>query len=180
MTRIFPTLLVGFTLLASFSAVFAGHHKAGVVHAKIKPLDEVVEERKVKNSEQLRLEENKLRLEERISRLEESAPTTQAGKIIVIYKIKCAGFARQQDATRALEAMIKHEQEAATVTYESSPLVFEDGHIGALDRHGSIESYNDALKWQSTDSVWQAHLNTVLNSCGISSKDIQTTVAQIQ
>lgn len=180
MIRVFPKLLVCVILVASFSAVLAGHHKAGVIHAKIKPLDQVVEERKFKNLEQLRLEENELRLEERISRLEESSSTTQAGKIIVIYKFKCAGFARQQDALRALDAMIKHEQEAAAVTYTSSPLVFEDGQIGAVDRHESVESYNDAVKWQGTNAVWQTHLNKILKSCGISSKDIQTTVAQIQ
>ena len=139
----------------------------------------VVEERKFKNLEQLRLEENELRLEERISRLEERSSTTQAGKIIVIYKFKCAGFARQQDALRALDAMIKHEQEAAAVTYTSSPLVFEDGQIGAVDRHESVESYNDAVKWK-VRMPCGAHLNKILKSCGISSKDIQTTVAQIQ
>ena len=166
MIRIFPTLAVSFILLAGFSPVLAGHHKAGMIHAKAKPPEEVVAERKA-------AKEKKLRLEER-------APIAQPGKIVVVYKFKCAGFARQQDAMRALNAMIQHEREAAPVTYASSPLVFEDGDIGAVDQHRSIGSYNEAVKWQGANAVWQAHLNDILNSCEISSDDIQTTVAQVQ
>ncbi|HCQ82923.1 MAG TPA: hypothetical protein DIT66_08855, partial [Rhodobiaceae bacterium] len=64
--------------------------------------------------------------------------------------------------------------------YASSPLIFEDGDMGAVDQHKSIGSYNEAVKWQDENTVWQAHLKDILNSCDISPDDIQTTVAQTQ
>lgn len=166
MIRFFPNLILGFILLASFSPALAGHHKAGVVHAKIKPLKEVVAERNAQSQKKLRLEER--------------APIATPGRIIVVYKFKCAGFARQQDAMRALAAMIQHEREEAPVTYASSPLIFEDGDMGAVDQHKSIGSYNEAVKWQNENAVWQTYFKDILNSCDISPDDIQTTVAQAQ
>ncbi|HCQ82864.1 MAG TPA: hypothetical protein DIT66_08560, partial [Rhodobiaceae bacterium] len=60
------------------------------------------------------------------------------------------------------------------------PLIFEDGDMGAVDQHKSIGSYNEAVKWQNENAVWQTYFKDILNSCDISPDDIQTTVAQAQ
>ena len=167
----FKTVKTGMTLsiaarLVAFAApALAGHHKAGEVHYKSKSAEDVRVEKQAEA--------------DRKALIEARAPVAKPGKIIVVYKNKCAKFA-QQDALRSLDALIQHERANAPVTYSSSPLVFEDGDMGAIDTHVSIAKYKEAVAWQNSDAVWQGYFTEILTSCGITADDISVTVSQVQ
>ena len=166
--------MLRFSLIATFAAASlmvphmsaeAGHHKAGEVHYKAKSATEVRAERE--------------QAEEKKALIESRKPVANPGKIVVVYKNACKKFS-QQDAMRTLNKIIAHERANSPVSFASSAVIFEDGEIGAIDTHMSIDSYNQAMAWQNSDAEWQRLFQEVLTTCAITADDVSITMGQIQ
>mgnify|MGYP000058699690 CR=1 FL=1 len=80
----------------------------------------------------------------------------------------CAGVER---AIEIVKKTIAYERKNSPVSYSSSPGVWSDGTVGAVDLHDSIEAMNEAFEWQAGDKKWSALYDEVASTCGITVED---------
>ena len=98
------------------------------------------------------------------------APPAQAGEIMVIYRGLCPAEA-QASALENIKKVIAYERIHSPVAYSSSPGIWADGHVRAVDLHRSQEALEEAFRWQSEDEIWSAGYDAVAESCGLRVED---------
>ena len=101
-------------------------------------------------------------------------PVAKAGQVIVTYKVECpAGVI---DGVIALiKEVVAYERKNSPVLYSSSPGVWADGRIGAVDLHDSEEAMEKAFTWQAEDERWSSMYADVAAGCGKSVEDFEVS-----
>ena len=97
-------------------------------------------------------------------------PVAKPGQIIVIYKGECP-TGKINESIEIVKKTIAYERKNSPVSYSSSPGVWSDGTVGAVDLHDSIEAMNEAFEWQAGDKKWSALYDEVASICGITVED---------
>ena len=99
-------------------------------------------------------------------------PVAKPGQVIVTYR----GFCPEKNIEKAINIIkqtIAYERKNSPVSYSSSPGVWSDGTIGAVDLHDSVEAMNKAFAWQSADKKWSSLYDQVAAACGITVEDFE-------
>ncbi len=99
-------------------------------------------------------------------------PVAKPGQVIVTYR----GFCPEKNIDKAINIVkqtIAYERKNSPVSYSSSPGVWSDGTIGAVDLHDSVEAMNKAFAWQSADKKWSSLYDQVAAACGITVEDFE-------
>ena len=99
-------------------------------------------------------------------------PVAKPGQVIVTYR----GFCPEKNIDKAINIVkqtIAYERKNSPVSYSSSPGVWSDGTIGAVDLHDSVEAMNKAFAWQSADKKWSSLYDQVAEACGITVEDFE-------
>ena len=102
-------------------------------------------------------------------------PPAKAGQIVVTYKGACPAEA-VDGAVAKIRETIAYEQANSPVGYASSPGVWADGRIGAVDLHESKEAMDKAFAWQAADATWSASFDAIASSCGITVEDFVISI----
>ena len=102
-------------------------------------------------------------------------PPAKAGQIVVTYKGACPAEA-VDGAVAKIRGTIAYERANSPVVYASSPGVWADGRIGAVDLHASKEAMDKAFAWQAADATWTASFNAIAASCGITVEDFVISI----
>ena len=102
-------------------------------------------------------------------------PPAKAGQIVVTYKGACPAEA-VDGAVAKIRETIAYERANSPVVYASSPGVWADGRIGAVDLHASKEAMDKAFAWQAADATWTASFNAIAASCGITVEDFVISI----
>ena len=102
-------------------------------------------------------------------------PPAKAGQIVVTYKGACPAEA-VDGAVAKIRETIAYEQANSPVGYASSPGVWADGRIGAVDLHESKEAMDKAFAWQAADATWSASFDAIAASCGITVEDFVISI----
>jgi hypothetical protein len=79
-----------------------------------------------------------------------------------------------------LKALIAYEAESSPIAYSSSPVMFREGVMGAVDLHRSVSSMEKAIAWQEGDAQWKALQPTSLETCNVSTDDLTATMMVAQ
>jgi len=106
-------------------------------------------------------------------------PPAKPGQVIVTYRGECPADARE-NAIAKIKEIILYERENSPVLYVSSPGVWVDGKVGAIDVHESEEAMNKAFAWQSADSIWSESYDSVATSCGVKVEDFEVSILKAQ
>ena len=93
------------------------------------------------------------------------------GKLIVVYSGQCPSDIQEQAIIKVKE-LIEYEAKNSPIPFPSSPGVWDNGKIGAVDLHNSIVSMNKVFKWQETDPKWSERYSSITSMCGIEDFDI--------
>jgi hypothetical protein len=93
------------------------------------------------------------------------------GKLIVVYSGQCPSDIQEQAIIKVKE-LIEYEVKNSPIPFPSSPGVWDNGKIGAVDLHNSIVSMNKVFKWQETDPKWSERYSSITSMCGIEDFDI--------
>ena len=93
------------------------------------------------------------------------------GKLIVVYSGQCPSDIQEQAITKVKE-LIEYEAKNSPIPFPSSPGVWDNGKIGAVDLHNSIVSMNKVFKWQETDPKWSEMYSSITSMCDIEDFDI--------
>ena len=101
-------------------------------------------------------------------------PVAKPGQIIVTYKGECPS-GKVDDAIEMVKKTIAYERKNSPVSYSSSPGVWSDGMIGAVDLHDSEEAMNKAFEWQANDKQWSDLYDGVAMTCGNTVEDFVVT-----
>jgi hypothetical protein len=99
-------------------------------------------------------------------------PVAKPGQVIVTYRGSCP----EENIDKAINIVkqtIAYERKNSPVSYSSSPGVWSDGTIGAVDLHDSVEAMNKAFAWQSADKKWSSLYDQVAAACGITVEDFE-------
>lgn len=102
-------------------------------------------------------------------------PPAKAGQIVVTYQGACPADAID-GAIAKIRETIAYERANSPVVYASSPGVWADGRIGAVDLHESKEAMDKALAWQDADATWSSSFDAIAASCGITVDDFVISV----
>ena len=102
-------------------------------------------------------------------------PPAKAGQIVVTYKGACPAEA-VDGAVAKIRETIAYERSNSPVVYASSPGVWADGRIGAVDLHESKEAMGRAFAWQAADATWSSSFDAIAASCGITVEDFVISV----
>lgn len=102
-------------------------------------------------------------------------PVADAGQIIVTYKGECPS-GESKKAIKGIKKIIAYEKMNSPVSYSSSPGVWSDGSIGAVDLHDSEESLNQAVEWQNSDKKWSNMYAKVATLCGVRVEDFTVNI----
>ena len=78
-------------------------------------------------------------------------PVATPGQVIVTYRGECPSEAIDEAITLIKET-IAYERKNSPILYSSSPGVWSDGRIGAVDLHESQEAMEKAFAWQVADA----------------------------
>tara|TARA_Y100000768_G_scaffold35030_2_gene22910 strand:+ start:5083 stop:5496 length:414 start_codon:yes stop_codon:yes gene_type:complete len=92
-------------------------------------------------------------------------PVAKPGQVIVIYKGECPS-GKIDESIEIIKETIAYERKNSPVSYSSSPGVWSDGHIGAVDLHDSKEAMEKAFKWQEKDKKWMDLYDQAAKACG--------------
>jgi hypothetical protein len=92
-------------------------------------------------------------------------PVAAPGQIIVIYKGECPS-GKIDESINIIKKTIAYERTNSPVSYSSSPGVWSDGNIGAVDLHDSMEAMNTAFEWQANDKKWSDLYDQAAKKCG--------------
>ena len=93
------------------------------------------------------------------------------GKLIVVYSGQCPSDIQEQAIIKVKE-LIEYEAKNSPIPFPSSPGVWDNGKIGAVDLHNSIVSMNKVFKWQETDPKWSEMYSSITSMCDIEDFDI--------
>ena len=99
-------------------------------------------------------------------------PVAQPGQVIVTYRGACPNEAIDKAITLIKET-IAYERKNSPILYSSSPGVWSDGRIGAVDLHESQEAMEKAFAWQVADDKWSSMYEEIASSCGITIEDFE-------
>ena len=99
-------------------------------------------------------------------------PVAKPGQVIVTYRGSCPEKSLDK-ALKIIKQTITYESKNSPVSYSSSPGVWSDGTIGAVDLHDSLEAMNKAFAWQSADEKWSSLYDQVAEACGITVEDFE-------
>ena len=62
--------------------------------------------------------------------------------------------------------------------YSSSPGVWADGKVGAVDLHESKEAMDKAFAVQAADATWSSSYDAIAANCGITVDDFVVSVLE--
>lgn len=102
-------------------------------------------------------------------------PPAKAGQVVVTYKGECPSEAIASTLAE-IEKIIAYERANSPVLYASSPGVWADGKVGAVDIHESTGAMDKAFAWQASDATWSAGYDAIAASCGITVADFEVSV----
>ena len=102
-------------------------------------------------------------------------PPAKPGQVVVTYRGTCPTEAIDK-AIEKIKNIIAYERANSPVLYASSPGVWADGKIGAVDIHESTQSMEKAFAWQATDKAWSDGYDAIAASCGITVEDFIVSV----
>ena len=97
-------------------------------------------------------------------------PVAKPGQVIVIYRGECPS-GKVDESIKMVKEIIAYERKNSPVSYSSSPGVWSDGNIGAVDLHDSLEAMEKAFAWQADDEKWSGLYDEVAKTCGITVED---------
>ena len=106
---------------------------------------------------------------------ESLTPPAKAGQVVVTYRGECPPEA-VDDAIAKIKETISYERTNSPIFYVSSPGVWADGKVGAVDIHESRERMDQAFAWQSEDATWSTSYDSIAASCGITVDDFEVSV----
>jgi hypothetical protein len=106
---------------------------------------------------------------------ESLTPPAKAGQVVVTYRGECPPEA-VDDAIAKIKETISYERTNSPIFYVSSPGVWADGTVGAVDIHESRERMDQAFAWQSEDATWSTSYDSIAASCGITVDDFEVSV----
>ena len=93
------------------------------------------------------------------------------GKVIVVYSGQCPSDI-QEEAIIKVKELIAYEAKNSPIPFPSSPGVWDNGKLGAVDLHNSIAAMNKVFKWQETDTKWSKMYSSITSICGIEDFDV--------
>ena len=77
-----------------------------------------------------------------------------------------------------VKGLIAYERVSSPIAYSSVPGIWEDGTIGAIDLHQSIELMEKAFDWQQADESWTSQYKAIVSACGGNEFEPSYMVAQ--
>ena len=92
-------------------------------------------------------------------------PVAKPGQVIVTYRGECPS-GKVDESIEIVQKIIAYERENSPVSYSSSPGVWSDGTIGAVDLHDSTEAMEKSFDWQANDKTWSDLYGQVAQKCG--------------
>ena len=99
------------------------------------------------------------------------------GKVIVVYSGQCPSDVKEE-AIIKIKELIAYEAENSPIPFPSSPGIWSNGSLGAVDLHNSIESMKKVFRWQETNPKWSKLYSSITSMCGIEDFDINTLEVQ--
>lgn len=102
-------------------------------------------------------------------------PPAKPGQVVVTYQGTCPTEAIDT-AIEKIKNIIAYERANSPVLYASSPGVWADGKIGAVDIHETPQAMEKAFAWQATDKTWSDGYDAIAASCGITVEDFTVSV----
>ena len=102
-------------------------------------------------------------------------PPAKPGQLIVTYQGTCPSEAIDT-AIEKIKSIIAYERANSPVLYASSPGVWADGKIGAVDIYESSQAMEKAFAWQASDKAWSDGYDAIAASCGITVEDFVVSV----
>lgn len=99
-------------------------------------------------------------------------PVAKPGQVIVTYRGDCPSEAVDEAIVLINEA-IAYERKNSPILYTSSPGVWTDGKIGAVDLHESEAAMGKAFAWQAADKKWSAMYAGIASRCGLAVEDFE-------
>ena len=99
-------------------------------------------------------------------------PVAKPGQVIVTYSGQCPE-SNVDNAIGIVKQTIAYERKNSPISYSSSPGVWSDGTIGAVDLHDSLEAMEKAFAWQASDKKWSSLYDEVAAACGIKVEDFE-------
>ena len=99
-------------------------------------------------------------------------PVAKPGQVIVTYRGDCPSDAID-DAIALIKEAIAYERKNSPILYTSSPGVWTDGKIGAVDLHESKAAMEKAFAWQAADEKWSAMYAGIASRCGLAVEDFE-------
>ena len=103
---------------------------------------------------------------------EDLQPVAKPGEVIVTYRGECPSEAIDE-AIALIKKTIAYERKNSPILYSSSPGVWSDGRIGAVDLHESEEAMEKAFAWQVADAKWSSMYEEIASRCGITIEDFE-------
>ena len=101
-------------------------------------------------------------------------PVATPGQVIVTYRGECPSEAIDEAITLIKET-IAYERKNSPILYSSSPGVWSDGRIGAVDLHESVEAMEKAFAWQMADEKWSTMYAAIASHCGLTVEDFEVS-----
>ena len=99
-------------------------------------------------------------------------PVAKPGQVIATYRGDCPSEA-VDGVIEQIKTIISYERKNSPVLYSSSPGIWADGKVGAVDLHDSKESMEEAFAWQASDETWSSSYAKIAASC-------ETTVEEFE
>ena len=99
-------------------------------------------------------------------------PVAKPGQVIVTYRGNCPSEAVDEAIARIKET-IAYERNNSPILYTSSPGVWTDGKIGAVDLHESEAAMQKAFAWQAADNKWSSMYADIASICGLNVEDFE-------
>ena len=106
---------------------------------------------------------------------ESLTPPPKEGQVLVTYRGQCPPEA-VNSAIAKIKETISYERINSPIFYVSSPGVWADGNVGAVDVHESREAMDKAFAWQSEDATWSTSNDAIAASCGITVDDFKVSI----
>ena len=104
-------------------------------------------------------------------------PPAKPGQVVVTYRGDCPAQA-VEGAISQVKEIIAYERKNSPVLYVSSPGVWTDGKVGAVDVHASKEAMEQAFAWQASDETWSSSYDAIAASCGITVADFEVSILE--
>jgi hypothetical protein len=104
-------------------------------------------------------------------------PPAKAGQIMVTYQGACPADAID-GAIAKIKEIVAYERANSPVLYSSSPGVWADGKVGAVDLHESKEAMDKAFAWQASNATWSSSYDAIAASCGITVEDFVVSILE--